>query len=148
MTRLFNQISVKPKRSSLRAKQTDCEKVLWFHLRNRRLSGHRFLRQYSIGQYIIDFYCPKQKLAIELDGSQHLERIEYDQCRSNYLQSLGLKVIRYNDTEVLRQLNSVLENISSYLTPPDLPFGKGEGNPTLLSKRGSGGLRMWSGLTS
>jgi len=77
------------------------------------LKGYKFYRQKVIGNYIVDFYCPRAKLVIELDGGQHFmdEGIERDKERDRYLSSLGLKVLRFTDKEVINELSSVLEKI-------------------------------------
>ena len=77
------------------------------------MKGYKFYRQKVIGNYIVDFYCPRAKLVIELDGGQHFmdEGIERDKERDRYLSSLGLKVLRFTDKEVINELSSVLEKI-------------------------------------
>jgi len=92
---------------------TDCEKLLWSKIRRKQLKGYKFYRQKVIGNYIVDFYCPRAKLVIELDGGQHFmdEGIERDKERDRYLSSLGLKVLRFTDKEVINELSSVLEKI-------------------------------------
>ncbi|OGP73080.1 MAG: hypothetical protein A2V86_11035 [Deltaproteobacteria bacterium RBG_16_49_23] len=89
----------------------------------------KFFRQYSIGPYISDFYCPIMKLAVELDGGQHnqCENKEYDAARSEYLKAKGIDVIRFWDNEVLLDMQSVLGALTLKITPPNLPFSKGEG---------------------
>lgn len=100
-----------PLAQSLRKNQTKEEGLLWY----RFLSKYplRFRRQYTIGNYIVDFYCHKAKLVIELDGSQHYcpEGAEYDAKRSMYLESLGLCVIRYSNLDVLRNFSAVCMQI-------------------------------------
>lgn len=91
--------------------QTDAEKLLWFHLRNRRLKGYKFRRQYPIQNYILDFYCVEKKLAVELDGGQHIQRELYDKKRTRQLQQIGIKVLRFWDNEVLQNADNVLEQI-------------------------------------
>ena len=83
-----------------------------------------FFRQYSIGPYILDFYCPNMKLAVELDGGQHnqCEGKEYDAARSEYLKAQGIEVIRYWDHEVLLDMESVLSELGLKVTPPHLPL--------------------------
>ena len=77
---------------------TDSERVLWTRLRGKQLLGLQFYRQKPIADYIVDFYSPKAKLVIEIDGSQHLEdkHTEKDRYRDERLHGLGLKVIRFN----------------------------------------------------
>jgi very-short-patch-repair endonuclease len=98
---------------NLRKNMTDCEKLLWSKIRRKQLKGYKFYRQKVIGNYIVDFYCPRAKLVIELDGGQHFmdEGIERDKERDRYLSSLGLKVLRFTDKEVINELSSVLEKI-------------------------------------
>ena len=98
--------------------QTDAEKLLWSHLRNRQLKGYKFRRQYPIDNYIIDFYCSENSLAIELDGGQHIQRVHYDQERTKRLQKHGIQIIRFWDNEVLQNINGVLEQILVNLTLP------------------------------
>ena len=118
----------KARARALRRKSTDAEARLWRHLRAGRLGGHKFRRQHPIPPYIADFYCAAAKLVIEIDGSQHTE--EVDRTRTEALQRLGLKVIRYWDNEVLQQTEAVLNDIlrvavERTLTPPPLPGGEG-----------------------
>lgn len=97
----------------LRINITDAENFLWSKLRRKQLNSHQFYRQKIIGDYIVDFYCPKAKLVIELDGGQHyMSNIKKkDKIRDDYLESLGLKVLRFSDREVFKNLNGVLEKI-------------------------------------
>src|SRR3989338_5263840 len=92
---IINDPSFKLRRRILRKKQTDAEHKLWQRLRNKQVQGLKFYRQYGVGSYILDFYCPQRLLAIELDGSQHLATREYDNDRTAYLQRLGITVIRF-----------------------------------------------------
>jgi very-short-patch-repair endonuclease len=113
MTLVFNIMKSKPVRRDLRQKTTDPELSLWYHLRDRRLNGKKFRRQYSIGRYVVDFYCPEAKLAIELDGDSHFteDAQEYDQQRTDFMNSAGVVVIRFTNQEVKGNLTSVLEAI-------------------------------------
>ncbi|NTV55541.1 MAG: endonuclease domain-containing protein [Candidatus Moranbacteria bacterium] len=88
--------------------------MLWSRLRRNAL-GFKFRRQHSIGPYIVDFYCPEKKLAVELDGWQHGEKCEYDAERTRYLESLGLSVLRFWNDEVNENLDDVVLNISEHL---------------------------------
>jgi very-short-patch-repair endonuclease len=98
---------------TLRKNQTEAEGYLWQFLRDRRLAGYKFRRQYPIGNYILDFYCPQKKLAIELDGGQHgTDRgLAYDQQRATILEKYGIKVLRYWDNEVFQNTNDILDDI-------------------------------------
>ena len=117
MDDLFNNKYLKNLRRNLRKNQTEAEHRLRKHLRNRRLGGNRFVRQYSVGKYILDFYCPKKKLAIEIDGSQHNKTIKrkQDKIRTNYLNKLEIRVLRYWNNQVLNKTIEVLEDILKYL---------------------------------
>ena len=97
-------------RKELRKTSTPEEKILWSKLRGQKL-GFVFKRQESIGNFIADFYCPKKMLIIELDGNQHLDNKEADQERTNYFESLGIRVIRFWNNEVNNNLNGVLMKI-------------------------------------
>jgi len=92
---------------------TDAERRLWSNLRLKQLNGYQFYRQRVIGNYIVDFCSPALKLVIEVDGSQHYsdEAVKADKIRDKYLQDCGLKVLRFNDYEVLTNINGVVENI-------------------------------------
>jgi len=84
----------------------------------------KFFRQYSIGPYILDFYCPNMKLAVELDGGQHnqCEGKEYDADRSEYLKAQGIEVMRFWNNDVLHDMESVLSELGLKVTPPPLPL--------------------------
>jgi len=97
----------------LRKNQTDAERKLWSILRNRQLTGAKFRRQFPIGKYILDFYSPEHKLGIEADGGQHYEikgKIK-DQQRSKELSTLGIRIIRFSDRDILTNLNGVFRMI-------------------------------------
>lgn len=103
-------------RKELRKLATPQEIILWSRLRRKELSC-KFRRQHSIGDYIADFYCPKYKLVIELDGHQHKDsdQKEYDEERTKYFNYLGIKVIRFWNNEVNKNLNGVILKIEEYL---------------------------------
>ena len=115
----------------LRENMTDAERQLWSKIRMKQLKGCQFYRQKPIGDYIVDFFCPRAKLIIEVDGSQHFinETIEYDRIREEYVRSLGLKVLRFTNTEVLKHVEGVVERIEEEMNeeiPLSPPFPKGE----------------------
>lgn len=124
MTFLCNDPSLKTKRRQLRRNQTDVERILWQRLRNKQLSNLRFFRQYSIGSYILDFYCPAKKLAIEVDGGQHaLQSNEVnDTTRRLYLEEKNVHVLRFWNNEVLSNIDGVLQKIAEAVTPPASPL--------------------------
>ncbi len=95
----------------LRSNQTDCENIIWEHIRAKRLNGIKFRRQVPIGKYIVDFVNLGKKLVIELDGSQHLENIYYDEQRSHYLNMLGYTVLRFFDNDIINNTDNVLNEI-------------------------------------
>ncbi len=95
----------------LRKEPTPAERKLWSVLRGNKISGVSFRRQHAIGNYIPDFVAIKQKLIIELDGSQHLEQEDYDSERTRYFESLGYKVIRFWNNQIINDINSVVRKI-------------------------------------
>jgi len=117
MTRLNNRHYLKWKRKELRNNATKAEKVLWQELKHSYTSSRKFRRQHSIGNYILDFYCPEAKLCIELDGSQHEEKNqkEHDEIRTKYLDDLGIVTIRFKNEEVLLELEKVIKEIEKLL---------------------------------
>lgn len=110
---LKNDPALKERRRELRRNQTDAERAFWSRVRNKQFFGMRFFRQYSIGPYILDFYCPALKLAVELDGGQHnqTEAREYDTARSEFLNTHGIEVIRFWNDEILREIEGVLARL-------------------------------------
>ena len=121
---LRNNPALKQRRRELRHNQTEAEKALWAHLRNKQFYGMKFFRQCSIGPYILDFYCPSMKLAVELDGGQHnqCEGKEYDAARSEYLKAQGIEVMRFWNNDVLHDMEGVLSELGLKVTPPPLPL--------------------------
>lgn len=121
MPRFNNPSSLESVRKNLRRNSTDSEKFLWSKVKQSQL-GFKFRRQHGIGPYILDFYCPRKKLAIELDGSQHNspEGRQYDQERTEYLNSIGIKILRFWNGEVSKNIKLVLEIIWRELNKPPL----------------------------
>jgi very-short-patch-repair endonuclease len=119
--RLFNKKNLKPFRASLRRKSTSAEGTLWKHLKSRNLEGRKFRRQQSIGKYIVDFYCPSEKLIIELDGDPHGDpaRIHKDIQRDNYLKELGLTILRFENRFVFQEPELLLNEIKKYFKKED-----------------------------
>jgi len=120
--KLFNTTGTKKYRKALRKTQTDAEKKLWSRLRNKSFYGYKFYRQYGIGKYIADFYCPKLKLVVEADGGQHYEEKGKmnDMIRSEYFALAQIKVLRFNDRDILMDLDSVLTALTQELPPAPL----------------------------
>jgi len=113
MTKHYNRQQEKEKRRELRQNETIAESNLWSQLRNRGCLGLKFRRQFSIDKYIIDFYCPEYKIAIELDGSVHeLEDVkENDINRQKYLEDYGIHFIRITNEEYFANPNKAFDKI-------------------------------------
>jgi very-short-patch-repair endonuclease len=107
--------NIKNKARELRRRMTEPEKILWSHIRRRKLNGMYFRRQHPYGIYVLDFYCFEASLAIEIDGLIHLGRCDYDIGRTRYLESSGLKVLRFKNVDVETRMEWVLEKINSCL---------------------------------
>ena len=127
-------LDLKEKARELRKNLTDSEYALWSRLRNKQLLDIPFYRQKPMGGHIVDLYAPKAKLVIEIDGSQHLQgdHLQKDRRRDEYLASLGLKVLRFDSREVLKESDAVLDVIYRTIVaqlhaeiPPNPPFSKG-----------------------
>lgn len=103
----------KQRARDLRKNMTDSERIIWSIIRNRQFYGYRFLRQYCMGQYIVDFICREKKIIIEIDGGQHNKQIniEYDEQRSAYLNSKGYKVVRFWNNEINNNLAGVYKKL-------------------------------------
>jgi very-short-patch-repair endonuclease len=104
-------MNITDKARLLRKNQTDVERLLWKHLRNRQLYNQKFRRQLPIEPYIVDFTCIELKLIIELDGGQHADQFNYDEQRSLFLRQREFKVLRFWNNEVIGNLTGVLEAI-------------------------------------
>lgn len=111
MSRIYKKKSLENAKE-LRQNQTDCENVLWYNLRNRRLNNIKFRRQVPIWKYIADFVALDKKLIVELDGSQHITTNKlYDEKRTKFLNNSGYTVIRFLDNEIFENLEGVLLTI-------------------------------------
>jgi len=97
----------------LRRNMTEAERILWKYIRKKQIKGYQFLRQWPIGNYIVDFYCPEAKLVIEVDGGQHYREkgLEADKKRDLYLKNRMLKILRVSNIDVLRNIEGVIEEI-------------------------------------
>ncbi len=95
----------------LRNNLTLAESRLWSALRNKQLEGLRFRCQHPVGNFILDFYCPACKLAVEVDGEIHVQQIDYDEARTSELAKYGYKVLRFTNEQVMNNLPQVLEEI-------------------------------------
>jgi very-short-patch-repair endonuclease len=110
---LLYNTKLKKYSQELRKNMTDAEKPLWAKLLRKQLKGLQIYRQRIIGNYIVDFYCPKANLIIEIDGGQHysVEGINEDKIRDDYMRNQGFKVLRVSDKEAFENLNGVIEKI-------------------------------------
>jgi len=90
---------------------TGAERLLWSHLRRKKLNRFRFRRQHPIGRYIVDFYCHELKLIIELDGAVHENTKEYDHAREVFIKACGYTVLHFTNDEVEKSIEVVLEKI-------------------------------------
>jgi very-short-patch-repair endonuclease len=114
---LHNSPELKDNRRELRHNQTDAEKAFWNKVRSRQFHGKRFLRQYGVGSYILDFYCPELRLAVELDGGQHNETggKEHDAVRSEFLLAQDIDVLRFWNHDVLQNMHGVLSRMEEII---------------------------------
>ena len=111
---IHNHKYLEERRKELRKNLTPAEATLWKSLQRSQLKGRKFRKQYSIKNYIVDFYCPSEKLIIELDGAIHLDFAQqnYDLERTQILQDLGFKILRFENKQIFENLSEVLEEIS------------------------------------
>jgi very-short-patch-repair endonuclease len=119
MTKKFNKVEVKENRRYLRQNMPKAEVIIWSQIKNKQRLNSRFLRQFSVGKYILDFYCPIIKLAIEIDGDSHFknkEKTEYDFIRENYLSEFGITVLRFTNYDVYNSLNAVVLSIDEMIS--------------------------------
>jgi len=130
---IHNLTSSNDRRKELRESLTPAEAFLWKHLKNSQLDGKKFRRQHSIGPYIVDFFCPECRLAVEFDGAGHMTEIgaDLDTERSEFLKRFNVTVIRFENKWVFENLEAVLEEIRSTIlrlskgTTPSAPFRNG-----------------------
>lgn len=110
---LYNNKALKERRKELRNHQTPAEKFLWGYISKNKIKRLRFLRQYGVGPYVIDFYCPKIRLGIELDGNVHKEEENklYDRDREKFLENLDIETIRFWNNDVLNNTEKVLDKL-------------------------------------
>ena len=130
MGTLFNKYAQTIRRMDLRLAATSAEKCLWFYLREKQL-GYKFRRQHGIGAFILDFYCSEKMLGIEIDGPSHLiaEAAEKDKARTELIASHQIKIIRFTNEEIYKNIQTVISTIikeletrpirpQKYLSPP------------------------------
>lgn len=112
---IHNLTQLKPLRKELTKSLTPAEARLWTLLKGKQLEGRKFRRQHSVGNFILDFYCPAEKLCVELDGEHHFteEGLKYDEVRTAYLNSVEVRVVRFENKIVFDDPEGVLEEIKS-----------------------------------
>ena len=121
---------------TLRTHPTDAERLLWRHLRLRQLNGAKFRRQQPLGPYVVDFVCLEKRLIVEVDGGHHAAQVEHDAQRAAWLEAEGFRVLRFWNTEVLQETQTVQDTIRAALDAGDCP-------PTsILPHMGGGGRRL------
>ncbi len=115
MTHVFNRTEVKERRKALRKEMPPAEIILWNVLRDKKLGGLKFRRQYSIGPFIVDFYCSQLKLAIEIDGESHFVEgaDSRDRERQAFIEAKGIHVLRFTNRDVYERLEGVVAQIAS-----------------------------------
>jgi very-short-patch-repair endonuclease len=115
MSYLFNPKNSKPNRKQLRQEATVPEQRTWMKLKGKQIKGYKFRRQFGIENFIVDFYCPELKLAIEIDGITHSEKVGYDRWREKRLAEFGVHCLRFTDDEVITNLDAVAQKIWNYI---------------------------------
>jgi very-short-patch-repair endonuclease len=117
MTRIFNKTSEKEKRQRLRNSMTEEEVILWSRLKSRQVGGYKFRRQYGVGPFVVDFYCPEKKLAVEVDGGGHFEddAIQKDRKRQSAIEKFGIRFLRITNLDIRKNLQGVLMAIEDSL---------------------------------
>jgi len=129
---------LKPLSRQKRSDPTPAEDCLWEHLRNRQVLGHKFRRQHPIDKFIIDFYCIEVQLAIEVDGPIHEYTSEEDAVRQEYLESLGVQVVRFTNEAVLTSPELVVEQIAVFLRQQDSTAPLADDSPSPIRRGGQG----------
>jgi len=115
MTLHFNITPLKKRRRYLRNHLPKAEVLLWMHLSNRQMLGYKFRRQYSVDKFVVDFYCPELRLAIEVDGDSHFtpRALIYDRGRQHHIESFGIRFLRVMNEDVYESLDAVLDEIEA-----------------------------------
>jgi len=123
MTKAFNKADEKIKRRMLRKNMPQAEVILWSKLKDKGLKGYKFRRQYSVEKFVIDFYCPKLKLAIELDGDSHFieDAVIRDKERQTIIESYGITFLRFTNREVYENVEGILKEVVKYIKTKTSP---------------------------
>lgn len=127
---MYNDKKIKANRRELRKNLTDAERLIWKCIRNKQIGGLKFFRQYSVGLFVLDLYCPQIRIAIEVDGGQHAEETKrHDDERTNFLNKQNIRVIRFWNNEVLSNIEGVVgrivEEVNNNSPQPSLTLREG-----------------------
>ncbi|HXQ20703.1 MAG TPA: DUF559 domain-containing protein, partial [Candidatus Acidoferrales bacterium] len=127
-------VTVQRRARQLRGELTRAERELWRRLRDQQLEGYRFRRQHAVDRFIVDFFCPRARLVVEIDGDSHAEQKDYDAERTAWLeQHRQYRVVRFMNTEVHENIEAVLERIAA-----ELKAGPHPGPPPFAGKTRTG----------
>ena len=115
MGRIYNRQDQNEKRKALRKEMSNAEVILWNHVKGRQIKNKKFRRQFGVGRYVIDFYCPEIKLAIEVDGDTHdsPDEIEYDKTRQLEIENYKIVFLRIKNEEVFKNIDEVILKIEN-----------------------------------
>ena len=113
--RIYYNHHLKQKSRALRNNPTLAEKILWQEIRNRKMKGYQFTRQKPIDIFVVDFYCNRLNLVIEVDGASHGSREIEDKIRQERIEKLGIKFLRFTDDEVINHMKEVLHSIVEWI---------------------------------
>ncbi len=120
MTKIFTRRLLKPIRKKLRDNPSRAELILWSKIKNKQINDCKFRRQHSIGNFVVDFYCPKSKLVIEIDGDSHFasKKVEkYDKDRQKFIEGQEIELLRFTNNDIYNNLEGVLIEIASATSP-------------------------------
>lgn len=114
---IYNNPGLKDRRKILRNNMPEPEQIIWYYLKGRNLNGYKFRRQYSVGPYVLDFYCPELRLGIEIDGDSHFvsKALKNDKVRQEAIELQNIKIIRFKNNDVTDNIEAVIEKILEYL---------------------------------
>ncbi len=115
--KIYYNLKLKQLARNLRNNSTLSEVLFWNEVKGKQILGYQFLRQKPIGNFIVDFYCPKLKLVIEIDGDSHgfNRTIQQDKMKEKYLQTIGLEIIRYDDLDIKTSIGSILDHLIDWI---------------------------------
>ncbi|MCK4641880.1 MAG: endonuclease domain-containing protein [Candidatus Marinimicrobia bacterium] len=142
--KIYYNHKLKERARSLRKKGTKAEAWLWLCLKGRKVKGYQFTRQKPIGNYIVDFYCSKLRLAIEIDGLSHADKLEYDRKRQRAIEAQGVRFLRFFDDDVKTNLEDVVQVIADWIEkqpePAKSPLSKKNTLESTKSPLGKGDI--------